>query len=128
MQLSPVEGWIGVIEVALYILGSGAAAIAAAIITSRHAQRAGRPLRDQVDSIAMSVNNGHEVPLREDLDEIRATLHALRRDQADVRLEIGEMRDEFRSKRAEISELQRAIANCPCGEPAPTPTPRRRNR
>ena len=111
MSLSLHEGFLGVIEILLYVIGSGGAAVTAAIITSRHTQRLAQPVRDQVNAIASSVNNGHDSPLREDIDDIRAAIRDVRTEQTAMRADVAEMREELRIERDDIVELQQKVAD-----------------
>ena len=103
MQLSPGSGMVGVIEVLLYTVISGIFAVAVGVLTSRHADRRNASTREKVSEIASSVNNGHDSPLREDLDDIRAAVHEIRRDQYEMRSEQTEMRSDIRDLRDRLS-------------------------
>jgi septation ring formation regulator EzrA len=122
MQLSAIDGWIGIVEVLIYVLGSGGAALAAAKITSRYARHEGQQMRDQVLAISDQVVNGHtgQPPMRADLDEIRAAVHDIRADQAEMRMDVRELRDALRIERDDIMELQDRVASL-----APRKRPRR---
>ena len=104
MQLSPIDGWIGIIEVLVYVLGSGGAALAAAKVTTRYARHEGQQMREQVTAISDQVVNGHigQPPMRADLDDIRAAVH-------EIRTDIRDLREELRIERDDISELQQRV-------------------
>jgi septal ring factor EnvC (AmiA/AmiB activator) len=121
MQLSPHDGVIGIVEVLLYVLGSGGAALAAAFITARHARNAGQPVRDQVAELVASVSNGHskDQPLRTDIDKILASVHSIRSAQIEIRTDLQDLREELRIERDELAELQHKVADL---------APRRRRR
>lgn len=52
-----------------------------------------------------SVSNGHEGPLRADVDEIRDTLTHIREDLHFVKTELGDMRSDLRHERKDRLEL-----------------------
>lgn len=119
LSMNAHDGIIGIIEVSLYVLGSGGAALAAAMVTARHAKAANAPARTQIAELVASVSNGHSTPIREDIDDIRAAVHDIRTDQAELRADIRELREEIRIERDDIVELQSRVANL-------TPPPVRR--
>lgn len=52
-----------------------------------------------------SVSNGHEGPLRADVDEIRDTLRDIRQDQHVIKQEVTDIRTELREERKDRLEL-----------------------
>ena len=59
----------------------------------------------KLDKLDKSVSNGHENPLRQDVDEIRDTLKHIRRDLHSVKSELGDIRHELREERKDRLEL-----------------------
>lgn len=105
--------WLTVLEILLYVVGSGGTAIAAALITARHARRDAQSMRAQVTAINDQVVNGHggQPPLRADLDEIRDAVHDIRRDQVEMRADIRDLREDLRIERDDIVELQQRVVD-----------------
>jgi len=56
-----------------------------------------------------NVSNGHETPLRADLDDVRATLNDIRADLHHVRADIHQVRSEIRNERAHRIELENRL-------------------
>lgn len=64
-----------------------------------------------ISKMDRSISNGHNNPLREDVDEIRETLKHIREDLHAVKSELGDIRHELREERKDRLELDNRFEN-----------------
>lgn len=94
------DGWLD----ALVIL----AATAMVAIPSWFAARNHKQIKqvsEDTRKLDRSISNGHDYPLRVDVDEIRATLNEIRTDVHGVKTDISDIRSELRQERKDRLEL-----------------------
>jgi len=95
MNLFNPDSWMDVAVIVLW-------AILAVLVPSWFAARAHK-VAVKLDK---SVSNGHSSPLREDVDDIRATLGHIRTDIHSVKSELGDIRHELREERRDRLDLE----------------------
>ncbi len=101
MDFIEVHSWLG-------LLGVGVMA-AGLIVPAWLAAHRGRKATIQTEKVLDQVRNGHDTPLRVDLDLMRETLVIIHDDIRGIRTDIGGIRSEIRAERSARHDLEQRV-------------------
>ena len=98
------DNWLDLVSQILLILGAIGIAVVPSVIAAR-SHKSIKQVSEDTRKLDKSISNGHDYPLRTDVDEIRETLKDIRGDMKGLKSDVSDIRSEIRQERKDRLEL-----------------------
>ena len=106
MPFVNVDDWKDVAAILIIVVGGWVSTFITLRRGQKRAHRSHDDLNAKVQGIKDQVVNGHNTPLRQDMDDMRDTLGLIRDDIRGIRTDINDIRGELRTERTDLLDLE----------------------